>query len=117
MVVSRGISFNKQSVDRIGKAVRNSEVNKPPNKGPSQKRIIWSGSSLDIDRVNELPPIPTSGCRLVIWLKPDNPDDPDPNDPKKGDGLLWFADEEDDRWYPLNRYTYHSGIPVSTQSS
>ena len=117
MIVSKHVIFNRQSAERIGKVVRKSEVNKPPDKGPPQKRIIWKGGGFKIDRVNELPDIPESECKIVIWLAPDNPDNPDPDDPKKGDGQPWFADQEDDRWYPMIRYTYHSGIPLGIQSS
>lgn len=112
MVVSRKVVFDKRAADKIGKSVRKTEANQLLNKGQSQKRIIWQGGDFDIERVPHLPPIPESGCKFIIWLEPGEDDDPEDPDTATGDGQLWFADQEDDRWYPVIRYTYHSGIPL-----
>lgn len=57
--------------------------------------------------VTHLPPIPDYGMRDVYWISSED------NSSATGDGQIWRAYAGQDRWYPTQKFTSLSGIPVS----
>jgi len=63
-------------------------------------------SGFTIDRVTEqLPPIPTTGPRIVWWV--------DSSQGGTGDNQLWAACPGQSRWTPLQNWTWLDGTPES----
>lgn len=60
--------------------------------------------------VPKLPPIPTSGKKEVYWYG--NPPPPGYTTPGTGDNQVWVAYYLDTRWYPTQKTSSRSGIPV-----
>ncbi len=60
---------------------------------------------ITIDRVSTLPPIPTTGPRIVWWL--------DSSQGGTGDNQLWAACPGQSEWTPLQNWTWLSGEPSS----
>lgn len=61
-----------------------------------------------IDRVPVLPPLPTSGYRAVFWYGNAY------GEGGTGDYQEWRAFAGQDRYYPMQKATDHSGFPIGT---
>lgn len=58
--------------------------------------------NFSISTVKELPAIPTTGAKFVIWTSLDG---------GTGDNQIWATCAGATSWYPLFKYTTRSGIP------
>ncbi len=66
-------------------------------------------TGLTINRVTELPPIPTTGPRIVWWV--------DSSQGGTGDNQLWAACPGQSRWTPLQNWTWLTGEPSTGEPS
>lgn len=62
-------------------------------------------TGLVIDRVLTLPPVPTTGPRIVWWV--------DSSQGGTGDNQIWAACPGQSRWTPLQNWTWLDGTPGS----
>lgn len=63
--------------------------------------MTWFPAHIGIDEVTELPPVPTTGPRIVWWV--------DSSRGGTGDNQLWAACPGQSRWTPLQNWTWLDG--------